>query len=169
MIRRPPRSTLFPYTTLFRSFVQTNTGTSNYHGATFEAEKRFANGVGFHGSYTLSRVRNNVDSLANLADLPEGQDIDGETSRSRQDVRHRFTLAVLSEVRSGIPVFGSFRISGLVSVESGRPFNIFAGRDFNVDGNPNSDRPASLGRNAYEGPSYASVDLRVARGPPLNT
>src|SRR2546422_7882365 len=68
MIRRPPRSTLFPYTTLFRSFVQTNTGTSNYHGATFEAEKRFANGVGFHGSYTLSRVRNNVDSLANLAE-----------------------------------------------------------------------------------------------------
>src|SRR5256885_12179423 len=24
MIRRPPRSTLFPYTTLFRSFTQTN-------------------------------------------------------------------------------------------------------------------------------------------------
>src|SRR2546426_5579253 len=24
MIRRPPRSTLFPYTTLFRSFVQSN-------------------------------------------------------------------------------------------------------------------------------------------------
>src|SRR3712207_6895015 len=26
MIRRPPRSTLFPYTTLFRSFVQENCG-----------------------------------------------------------------------------------------------------------------------------------------------
>src|SRR5258707_9540996 len=25
MIRRPPRSTLFPYTTLFRSFVEVNT------------------------------------------------------------------------------------------------------------------------------------------------
>jgi len=150
-------------------FVQTNTGTSNYHGATFEAEKRFANGIGFHGSYTLSRVRNNVDSLANLADLPEGEDIAGEASLSRQDVRHRFTLAVLSELRSGIPVFGGFRISGLVSVESGRPFNIFAGRDFNLDGNPNSDRPALIGRNAYKGPSYASVDFRVARDVPLNT
>ncbi|OLD22588.1 MAG: hypothetical protein AUJ01_00115 [Acidobacteria bacterium 13_1_40CM_3_65_5] len=114
-------------------------------------------------------MRNNVDSLANLADLPEGEDIDGEASLSRQDVRHRFTLAVLSEVRSGMPLFGSVRISGLVSVESGRPFNIFAGRDFNLDGNPNSDRPALIGRNAYEGPSYASVDLRVARDLPLNT
>src|SRR3712207_7305780 len=26
MIRRPPRSTLFPYTTLFRSFVQVDSG-----------------------------------------------------------------------------------------------------------------------------------------------
>jgi hypothetical protein len=144
-------------------FVQTNTGRSNYHGATFEAEKRFAQGFGFHGSYTLSRVRNNVDSLANLADLPEGQDILSETARSRQDVRHRFTLSILSQIPSGVAVFGSFRISGLVSVESGRPFNIFAGRDFNLDGNPNSDRPSLLERNAYQGPAYASVDLRVGR------
>src|SRR3712207_7461559 len=38
MIRRPPRSTLFPYTTLFRSWIQLN-----LEGASFElskAEKR---------------------------------------------------------------------------------------------------------------------------------
>src|SRR3712207_7324304 len=29
MIRRPPRSTLFPYTTLFRSVVQSSTGVLN--------------------------------------------------------------------------------------------------------------------------------------------
>jgi hypothetical protein len=77
-------------------FVQTNTGRSNYHGVTLEVQRRFAGTVGFHGSYTWSRVRNNVDSLANLADLPEGQDIEGEMSRSRQDVAHRFTLGSLS-------------------------------------------------------------------------
>src|SRR5438034_10250186 len=32
MIRRPPRSTLFPYTTLFRSYV--HIGTGNYNAAT---------------------------------------------------------------------------------------------------------------------------------------
>jgi Carboxypeptidase regulatory-like domain/TonB dependent receptor len=149
-------------------FVQTNTGRSNYHGATFEAEKRLARGLGFHGSYTLSRVRNNVDSLANLADLPEGQDIEGETALSRQDVRHRFTLTVLSEVPSRVPAVRGVRVSGLVTLESGRRFNIFAGRDFNLDGNPNSDRPGLLERNAYEGPGYASVDIRVGREFALN-
>ena len=144
-------------------FVQTNTGISNYHGGTFEVEKRFAGGVAFHGSYTLSSVRNNVDSLANLADLPEGQDITGEMARSRQDVRHRLTVTALTQVPSGAAVVGGVKVSGLVSLESGRPFNIFAGRDFNLDGNPNSDRPALVGRNAYEGPAYASVDLRVGR------
>jgi hypothetical protein len=138
-------------------FVQTNTGRSTYHGATFEVERRFAGGLGFHGSYTLSRVRNNVDSLANLADLPEGQDIEGETALSRQDARHRFTLTAMTQLPARL------RVSGLISLESGRPFNIFSGADSNADGNPNSDRPGVIERNAYEGPGYASVDLRVSR------
>jgi len=146
-------------------FVQTNTGISNYHGVTFEVEKRFDRGLAFHGSYTLSRVRNNVDSLANLADLPEGQDITGEMARSRQDVTHRLTITALTELPSRA---GGLKVSSLVSVESGRPFNIFAGRDFNLDGNPNSDRPALIGRNAYEGPAYASVDVRIGREVPVN-
>jgi hypothetical protein len=149
-------------------FVQTNTGISNYHGATFEVERRFRGGVGFHGSYTWSRVRNNVDSLANFADLPEGQDIKGETARSRQDVTHRFTLTALGEVPSRLRGVGGLRIGSLLSLESGRPFNIFAGRDFNLDGNPNSDRPGLIGRNAYEGPGYASVDVQVSREFPFD-
>src|SRR3712207_8646827 len=32
MIRRPPRSTLFPYTTLFRSQLATNDGAHHLHG-----------------------------------------------------------------------------------------------------------------------------------------
>jgi hypothetical protein len=138
-------------------FVQTNTGRSNYHGMTLELERRFDGRVGFHGSYTLSRVRTNVDSLANLADIPEGQEIESEMARSRQDVRHRFTLSGIGQV------VGNVRVSGLISLESGRPFNIYVGRDANGDGNPNSDRPSNIGRNIYEGPGYASVDLRVSR------
>ena len=138
-------------------FVQTNTGRSNYHGMTLEVERRFDGRIGLHGSYTFSKVRTNVDSLANLADIPEGQDIDGEMARSRQDVRHRFTLSALSQVP------GAVRVSGLVSLESGRPFNIFVGRDANGDGNPNSDRPSLIERNIYQGPRYATVDLRVSR------
>ena len=32
-----------------------------------------------------------------------------------------------------------------------------------MDGNPNTDRPSFVGRNAYEGPGYAAFDLRIAR------
>src|SRR2546422_7721725 len=38
MIRRPPRSTLFPYTTLFRSFV---VGEARRHAAATPARRRF--------------------------------------------------------------------------------------------------------------------------------
>src|SRR3712207_8742984 len=44
MIRRPPRSTLFPYTTLFRSLL----GTSDWHEVTQEAINDFADVTGDH-------------------------------------------------------------------------------------------------------------------------
>jgi hypothetical protein len=54
-------------------------------------------------------------------------------------------------------------VSGIVTLESGRHYNIFVGSDANMDGNPNTDRPSSIGRNSYEGPGYAAVDIRIAR------
>src|SRR3989475_1790021 len=51
MIRRPPRSTLFPYTTLFRSTASNNTATTTPSGsATFSGLTL----TGTAGSYTLS-------------------------------------------------------------------------------------------------------------------
>jgi outer membrane receptor protein involved in Fe transport len=144
-------------------FVQTNTGTSSHHGGTFEVQKRFNQGYTFHASYTVARTRTNVDSLANLSDLPEGQDIKGEVGPSRQDVAHRFTLSLLGEVPSDIRFAGRIRVSSVMTFESGRHYNLFVGSDANADGNPNTDRPGTVGRNSYEGPGYASVDLRFAR------
>jgi len=144
-------------------FVQTNTGSSSYHGGTFELQRRFNDGLGLWASYTLGKSLTNVDSLANLSDLPEGQDTGAERGPSRQDVRHRFTLSALSEIPSHVRAVGGVRVSTLMTFESGRPYNIFVGSDANGDGNPNSDRPGLIGRNSYLGPRYASVDLRVAR------
>ena len=42
-------------------------------------------------------------------------------------------------------------------------FDVLQTRYANGDGNPNSDRPSLIERNIYQGPSYASLDLRVSR------
>src|SRR5256886_5227609 len=45
MIRRPPRSTLFPYTTLFRSFSVAGNFTSNLEFADREKKKAFIESI----------------------------------------------------------------------------------------------------------------------------
>src|SRR5256885_13381251 len=69
MIRRPPRSTLFPYTTLFRSV---------------EVHQRAAAGAGVDGRVGLQKVLDaNGRSEAHLAALPGADDA----------VRHRLAQA----------------------------------------------------------------------------
>jgi hypothetical protein len=140
-----------------------NVGTSKYHGGTLELRKQFTGALGFTASYTLSRTRADVDSITNLADLPQSFDFAAEDALSRQHVRHRGTLSFLSQVPSDVPVLGGFKFAALATLESGRFFTIFVGGDANGDGNPNSDRLGLLGRNTLEGPAYRSLDLRVAR------
>jgi Carboxypeptidase regulatory-like domain/TonB dependent receptor-like, beta-barrel len=144
-------------------YVNDDIGFSIHHGGTLEVEKRFARGFSFHGSYTFSKTINNSESVANLADLPEGPSIGPERAISRQSVPHRFTLAFVSQIPQGVPVLGDFKFSSLFTAQAGRRFNVFAGQDANMDGNPLSDRPGNLGRNTLVGPGFASFDLRVAR------
>jgi len=144
-------------------YVTDDIGYSIHHGGTLEVEKRFSRGFSFHGSYTFSKTINNAESVANLADLPEGPSIGTERAVSRQSVPHRFTLAFVSQIPESMGILGKFKFSSLVTAQSARRFNIFAGSDANGDGNPLSDRPGKLGRNTLEGPGFASVDLRVAR------
>jgi hypothetical protein len=143
--------------------VTANLGTSTYHGATLSLRRQFSGALGFHASYTLSEGRTNVESVTNLGDFPEGLDATREEALSRQHVRHRATLSLITQVPSDVPVLGDLRFSSLVSLESGRFFTVFTGADANGDGNPNSDRVGTLGRNTLEGPGYASVDVRLAR------
>ena len=156
------------FTELGDFFANDDIAYSIYHGGTFEVEKRFERGFSVHGSYTFSKTINNSDSVANLADLPEGPDISKQRAISRQSVPHRFTLAFVSQIPQTVPVLADFKFSSLWTAQSGRRFNVFAGSDANLDGNPLSDRPGNLGRNTLEGPGFVSFDLRVARPLRLN-
>jgi carboxypeptidase family protein/TonB-dependent receptor-like protein len=145
-------------------FFVTNLGDSVYHGGTLEVERRFGLGLGVHGSYTFSKTISDggVDSMASLNDFPQSP---GGSDRglSRQHIAHRFTLSLLEQVPNSVPWLREFKFSSLVAVESGRPFSLFTGSDANLDGNPLSDRPGTIGRNTLIGPRFATVDARVAR------
>jgi outer membrane receptor protein involved in Fe transport len=147
--------------------VTDNIGYSKYHGGTLELRKQFRGGIGFTASYTLAQAKTNVESVTNLGDFPDGPDMSQEDGFSRQHVRHRGTLSFVSQVGKDVPVLGDFKFAALVTLDSGRRFTVYAGADANQDGNPNADRNGLLDRNTLEGPSYRSVDLRVAREFPL--
>ena len=144
-------------------FANDDIGFSIYHGGTFEIEKRFSTALSFHSSYTYSKTINNTDSVANLADLPEGPSIGPQRAVSRQSVPHRFTLAFLSQVPEPVRVVGKLKFSALYTAQAARRFNVFAGLDVNLDGNPLSDRPGNLGRNTLVGRGFYTLDLRLAR------
>jgi len=141
----------------------TNIGDSAYHGGTLEVERRFGLGLGIHGSYTFSKTMSDggTDAPSSITDN-EAPGV-SEWALSRQHLAHRFTLSLLEQVPQSVPWLRDFKFSSLVSVESGRPFTVFAGLDANGDGNPLSDRPGTLGRNSLIGPGFATVDVRVAR------
>jgi hypothetical protein len=77
-------------------------------------------------------------------------------------------MAMFGEIPGTVRGVAHLKLSGLVTLESGRHYNVFVGADANADGNPNSDRPSFVGRNSYEGPGYATVDLRIGREFALN-
>ena len=58
---------------------------------------------------------------------------------------------------------GSVQISPMLRGNSSRPFNLLAGFDLNADRHDTTDRPAGAGRNTGIGPSFWTLDSRVAR------
>jgi hypothetical protein len=85
-----------------------------------------------------------------------------ERANSNQDIRHRFignfTVNTPSETR-----FRDFELSGIVNLQSARPFTNFVGYDANGDTNPVTDRVGTSGRNTYYGDHLYSSDLRLSR------
>src|SRR5258708_30843844 len=81
MIRRPPRSTLFPYTTLFRS-GKSRQVVARLFGEISSAEKRRAVGREEHGERPAARplgenlVRELIDLIEIRAFLPVHLDVD---------------------------------------------------------------------------------------------
>ena len=60
-------------------------------------------------------------------------------------------------------IFNDWKLSGVLTIGSGRPVNARVDGDPNRDGNDFNDRLSGWGRNAFVGPDYATTDLRLTR------
>ena len=150
-----------------------------YRGLIVSLQKRRAARYQLLAVYTLSKTEDLAADYsfsqpqengfgrnpADPAGLPLGFDPESERGPSVQDQRHRFVLS--GDYR--LP--GRLTVSGIVTLGSGRPYNVTAGRDLNGDGAAGNDRPwrqkndltTRIGRNTALLPRTSTVDLRVAK------
>ena len=149
-------------------FLDYNNGVvhAKYHGLTLQGSQRFGANFRLNANYTLSHITDN-GNFTTFINLPQNQfDNESEEADSNQDVRHRF-VANFTALAPETSVLRHFSVSGIVTVQSGRPFTIFVGGDANGDTNPVTDRVGLSPRNSYIGDPLRSVDLRVSRRFPL--
>lgn len=86
------------------------------------------------------------------------------------DQRHRFVLSAIDEPQAFgrdhavlAKIFNDWKLSGVLTIGSGRPVDARLAGDPNQDGNDSNDRIPGYGRNAFLGPDYATTDLRLTR------
>ncbi len=135
---------------------------ANYHGATFQAIERFGKYFRLNANYTFSKTIDN-GNFTTFINLPQNQfDYAAERALSNQDVRHRF-VANFSLDGPEKTFVRDFRLSSVITAQTGRPFTMFAGFDANNDTNPVTDRVGLAGRNTYTGDKLIAVDMRLSR------
>src|SRR3712207_8982254 len=100
MIRRPPRSTLFPYTTLFRSARVFLSGTS--HVTRTDSTGRFTLDGLPPGTYSLSFMHPRLDSLEWVA---PGVDVRAEPGAPREVADRKSTRLNSSYANISYAVF----------------------------------------------------------------
>src|SRR5712692_151811 len=139
-----------------------NSGSSIYHGLTLQASERAGQHFWLCANYTYSKT---LDDGTFTTFVSTPQDLykrNLERSNSNQDLRHRF-IANFVATAPEKSFLRNFELSSIITVQSARPFTIFAGFDANNDTNPVTDRVGLSARNTYHGDSLKSVDVRLSR------
>ncbi len=147
--------------------------TSIYHGMTVSIRRRMTNGLYFRLAYTWAHaIDNGQDAL--VAGRPVTVQNSYSTSRERgpsvTDQRNRLSVSWIAEPNPFgrgqevlAKIFNDWKIAGVFTFGSGRPTDARVTGDPNRDDNSSNDRLAGFGRNAFLGPDYATMDLRLTR------
>ncbi len=145
---------------------------SVYHGMTVSLRRRMTNGLYLRVGYTFAHaIDDGQDSLLTAGSTVQNSySPKSERSSSVTDQRHRLIVSWIAEPKPfdrAHPFWGTllnhWRLSGLFTYGSGRPVDARVDGDPNRDGNISNDRLPGYGRNAFVGPDYATLDLRVGR------
>jgi len=146
---------------------------SYYNGATLSLNRRVSRGTYVRLSYTFAHaIDDGQDALVagQPATVQNAYNPSAERGPSVTDQRQRLVVAVSAEPRpfhrgheSLGRLFNDWKISTVVNYGSGRPFSATVNGDPNQDGNYDNDRLPGYSRNAFTGPDYATVDLRLTR------
>jgi hypothetical protein len=146
---------------------------SVYHGMTVSLRKRMSHGVYFRLAYTWAHaIDDGQDALVagQPSTVQNSYSPKSERGSSVTDQRHRLSVSWITEPRPFDPgqgllatMFDHWRLSGVMTYGSGRPAQARVYGDPNQDGNSSNDRLPGFGNNAFVGPDYATMNLRVAR------
>ncbi len=146
---------------------------SVYNGMTVSLHKRISGGMYFRLAYTWAHaIDDGQDALVagQPATVQNPFAPKAERASSVTDQRQRLTISAIEEPHpfadgQKIPaaMFNHWKVSGIMTYGSGRPANATVSGDPNQDGNTSNDRLSGYGRNAFIGPDYASMDLRLGR------
>jgi outer membrane receptor protein involved in Fe transport len=148
-----------------------------YHGLTITALERMGKLFTLTANYTYSHTIDN-GNFTTFINLPPNQfDYASERANSNQDVRHHLVTNFTANGPDHSFV-RNFQFSSIITLQSGRPFTLFAGDNtFGDVAGLSTDRVGGLGgvctsvsncnttiaRNTYVGDPLYSLDLRVAR------
>ncbi len=147
---------------------------SVYNGLTLQLKGQVGKQLYVRVGYTLAKaIDDGTDAL--VVDRPGNVQNAYATQLERglsvTDQRNRFVASSVYEPASfhyEQPIlnalFNNWKVSTVFTAGSGRPINATMAGDANRDDNTYNDRLPGAVRNAYIGPGYFSMDVRVSKG-----
>jgi hypothetical protein len=156
--------------TIANNFVIESSGRGSYHALVLQLNRRLSRRWSLNAHYTFSRAMDDVTDF-NIDYAPHNQlDPGAEWAPSPFNASHRLVASALVESPDASPqsswlakTAANWTMATLVSVTSGRPFNVLTGYDNLGDGQVNTHRPLGATRDLGHGPAFFGIDVRVTK------
>jgi hypothetical protein len=144
-------------------FLMTSSGVYNQNQLSLNFNSKVNQAVALTGSYTANRARSNTDGLSTFPANP--YNYTGEYGPASTDVHNRVTLGGVFNLRWNI------RLSPLVNIQSGAPFDITTGSDLYgttlFNGRPGFASPSDASKPGLVQTAYGLLDPNPTPGETL--